>query len=199
VRDQRAPPPPTVDAVHSTIAVEPAPRLLPRCVPPHCHLLGTPSGSLILPLVCPTHAHWSISCAARAPPPSTRISIAPPPFSKPLEFALEVSNLPMPLFHQALPLRLRNCSLELAAPPQNLSHHGLCSLAPSCWFCAHGRVHRVALNVSDPFPKPLEPHHGRPLVSSEPSPRDRAAPPRLGLAPQPLDLRHPSEIRWFKP
>ena len=78
------------------------------------------------------------------------------------EFALEVSTLPMPLFRQVSSLRPRNCSPELVAPSRNLSHRGLHSLAPPCRFCAHGHVRRVALNVSDPFPKPLEPRHGQP-------------------------------------
>jgi hypothetical protein len=84
----------------------------------------------------------------------------------------------MPLFCQVSSQCLRNCSSELVAPPRDLSHRGPCPLVPLCRFYAHGRVRRVALNVSDPFPKPLEPHHGRPLVSDEPSLRDRAAPPR---------------------
>jgi hypothetical protein len=76
------------------------------------------------------------------------------------KFALEVSILPMPLFRQVSPLRPCNCSPELAAPPRNLFQRGLRSLAPPCRFCAHGRVRRVALNVSNPFPKPLEPRRG---------------------------------------
>jgi hypothetical protein len=77
------------------------------------------------------------------------------------EFALEVSNLPMPLFRQVPHRSPRNCSPELAAPPRNLFHRGLRYLAPPCRFCAHGCVHRDVLNVSVLFPKPLEPRRGR--------------------------------------
>jgi hypothetical protein len=89
----------------------------------------------------------------------------------------------MPLFHQVSHSRRLNCSSELVVPPRDFFHRSLRSLAPPCRFCAHGRVRRVTLNVSDPFPKPLEPRHGRPLLSGEPSPRDQAAPPRLGPDP----------------
>jgi hypothetical protein len=77
------------------------------------------------------------------------------------EFALEVSNLPMPLIRQVPHQSPRSCSLELAAPPRNLFHSGLRSLAPPCRFCAHGCVRRDVLNVSGPFPKPPEPRRGR--------------------------------------
>jgi hypothetical protein len=112
-------------------------------------------------------AHRSSFCVAGAPPPSTRGSTAPSPSSllhpRSLSlFALEMSTLPMPLFRQVSPQRPRNCSLELVVPLRNLSHRGLRSLAPPCRFCAHSRVRRVALNVSDPFPKPLEPRRGQP-------------------------------------
>jgi hypothetical protein len=97
------------------------------------------------------------------------------------EFVLEVSILPMPLFRQVSPQRPRSCSPELAAPPQNLFHRGLRSLAPPCRFYAHGRVRRVALNVSDPFPKPLDPRRGQPshlrrTLAVGPSERDGLPP-----------------------
>jgi hypothetical protein len=84
----------------------------------------------------------------------------------------------MPLFRQVSPQSPHNCTPELVTLPRDFSHCGLRSLAPPCQFFAHGRVRRVALNVPDPFPKPLEPRCGHPLVSGEPSPRDRATPPR---------------------
>jgi hypothetical protein len=88
-------------------------------------------------------------------PPHTRHSPSVP------EFALEVSNLPMPLIRQVPNQSPRNCSPELAASPQNLFHRGLRSLVPPCWFCAHGCVRHNVLNVSGPFPKPPEPRRGR--------------------------------------
>jgi hypothetical protein len=98
----------------------------------------------------------------------------------------------MPLFRQVSRSRPRNCSSELVAP-RDFSHCGLCSLAPPCRFCAHGCVRRVALNVSDPFPKPLEPHRGRPPCLR----RALAAGPSGATAfrscPRLLDLGRPSE------
>jgi hypothetical protein len=77
------------------------------------------------------------------------------------EFALDVSNLLMPLIRQVPHQSPCNCSPELAAPPRNLFHRDLHSLAPPCRFCTHGRVRRDVLNVSGPFPKPPEPRRGR--------------------------------------
>jgi hypothetical protein len=88
-------------------------------------------------------------------PPHPRRSLSVP------EFALEVSNLPMPLIRQVPHQSPRNCSPELAAPPRNLFHHGLRSLAPPCRFCAHSCVRRDVMNMSSPFPKPPEPRRGR--------------------------------------
>ena len=77
------------------------------------------------------------------------------------EFALEVSNLPMPLIRQVPHQSPRNCSPELATPPRNLFHRGLRSLEPPCRFCAHGCVRRDVLNVFGHFPKPPEHCRGR--------------------------------------
>jgi hypothetical protein len=142
------------------------------------------------PLVCPSRLWFTRSALTGAflaqPEPRRRRPEAPShPRRSPNvpEFALKVTTLPMPLFRQVSPQSPRNFSPELVAPPRDFSHRGLRSLAPSCRFCAHGRFCHVALNVSDPFPKPLEPRHGRPLVFDEPSPRDRATPPRSGPPP----------------
>jgi hypothetical protein len=43
---------------------------------------------------------------------------------------------------------------------------------------AHGCVHHVALNMPNHFPKTLDPRRGCSPRLREPSPRDRAAPPR---------------------
>jgi hypothetical protein len=121
------------------------------------------------PLVCPSPLQFARSALTRAflaqsesrryrPKAPSHLCRSP---SVP-EFALEVSTLPMPLFCQVSRSRPSNCSPELAVPPWNLSHCGLRSLAPPCRSCTHGRVRRVALNVSDPFPKPLEPRRGCP-------------------------------------
>jgi hypothetical protein len=153
-----------------------------------------PSPSLLRPV----HAHRSSSCAVGAPPPSTRGSTAPRRFPSVPEFALEVSNLPMPLIRQVPHQSPRNCSPELAAPPRNLFLRGLRSLAPPCRFCAHGCVRRDMLNVSGPFPKPQEPRRGR-------SARLRRTPttgPSGATAPKsalpPLDLSRPPEIGRFR-
>jgi hypothetical protein len=100
---------------------------------------------------------------ALSEPRRRRLEAPPHPRHSPSvpEFALEVSNLPMPLIRQVSPQSPRNFSPELAAPPRNLLHCGLCSLALPYRFCAHGGVCRDVLNVSGPFPKPLEPRRGR--------------------------------------
>jgi hypothetical protein len=161
-RDQRAPPPPSVDCrpfCDRRRARAPSVASVSSALP------SATRDTLWLPfssLVCPVHAHRSVSCAVGAPPPSARGSIAPRRSPSIPGFALEVSTLPMPLFSQVSPQSPRNCSPELVAPPQDFSHRGLCSLAPPCRFCVHCRVRRVTLNMPDPFPKPLEPHRGHP-------------------------------------
>jgi hypothetical protein len=115
------------------------------------------------------------------------------------EFALEVSTLTMPLFRQISPQRPCNCSPVLAAPPRNLFHRGLRSLAPPRRFCTHGRVRRVALNVSDPFPKPLEPRRGRPPHLWRALVTGPSGATAFRFGPQPLDLGRPSENGRFKP
>jgi hypothetical protein len=153
-----------------------------------------PSSSLL----CPVHAHRSSSCTVGAPPLSTRGSTAPRRSPSVSKFALEVSNLPMPLICQLSHQSPRNCSLELATSPRNLFHRSLRSLAPPCQFCAHGCVRRDVLNVSCPFPKPPEPRRGRSACLR----RTPAAGPRGTTAPKsaplPLDLDRPPEIGWFR-
>jgi hypothetical protein len=104
----------------------------------------------------------------------------------------------MPLIRQVPHQSPRNCSPELAAPSQNLFHRGLRSLAPPCRFCAHGCVRCDVLNVSGPFPKPLEPHRGwsarlrrTPVVGPS-----GATAPKSALLP--LDLGRPPEIGRFR-
>jgi hypothetical protein len=167
--------------------LQPSSSLRPACCLGECRLAFSYSRH---PLVCPSPLWFAQSALTGAflvqPEPRRRRPEAPShPCRSPSvpEFALEMSTLLMPLFRQVSPQRPRTCSPELAVAPWNLSHHGLHSLTPPCRFCAHGHVRCVALNVSDPFPKPLERHRGRPLVFGEPSPWDRAAPPRSGLAP----------------
>jgi hypothetical protein len=73
---------PPMTTACSMAAVAPVPHPAPRLAPPYCQLLGTPFGVPFPSLLRPVHAHWIVSCAARAPLPSTRGSIAPPSFSK---------------------------------------------------------------------------------------------------------------------
>jgi hypothetical protein len=120
------------------------------------------------PSVCPLHPCCARSTLtgvvlAQSEPRHRRPEAPPHPHHSPsvLEFALEVSNLPMPLIHQVQHQSPRNCSPELSAPPRNLFHRGLHSLAPPCWFCVHGCVRRDVLNVFGPFPKPPEPRRGQ--------------------------------------
>jgi hypothetical protein len=113
----------------------------------------------------PSCCAWSTltrAVLAQSEPRRRRLEAPPHPRRSPSvpEFALEVSNLPMPLFRQVPHWSPRDCSPELAAPPRNLFHCGLRSLAPPCRFCAHSCVHRDVLNVSGPFPKPPEPRRG---------------------------------------
>jgi hypothetical protein len=105
---------------------------------------------------------------SRSPPPSTRGSTAPPPFSKHPEVRTRGEQPFHAFISPSIAQCPRNCSPELVAPLRDLSHRSLRPLVPPCRFCAHGHVCRVALNVPDPFPKPLEPHCGRPLISGDP-------------------------------
>jgi hypothetical protein len=99
---------------------------------------------------------------SRSPPPSTRGSTAPPPFSKcpgvrtrgeqPSYAFISPSIALVP----AQLLTGVSCAAAGPSPPRSASS------GTPCRFYAHGRVRRVSLNVSDPFPKPLEPHRGRP-------------------------------------
>jgi hypothetical protein len=129
-------------------------------------------------LVCPVRAHRSVSYAAGAPPPSTLGSIAPPPLSKRPRVRTRGEH-PSPAFilpsitpEPAQLLTGVSCAAAGLFPPWSaFSGAPVPVLHPrSCWPCR--------LNVPDPFPKPLEPRRGCPLVSGEPSPWDRAAPPR---------------------
>jgi hypothetical protein len=134
-------------------------------------------------LICPVRAHRSISCTAGAPPPSSQGSIAPPPFSKrprvrtrgeyPSHAFISPSIAPVPV------QLLTGVNRATARP---FLPRSAFSGAP-CWFYAHGCVRCVALNVPDSLPKPLSPAVAAPLVSGEPSPRDRAAPPHSCPAP----------------
>jgi hypothetical protein len=96
----------------SATAVEPAPRPLQRLVLPRRQLLRTPFGLPFPSLICPVHAHRSVSCAAGArcrrpeAPPHPRRSLSVP------ELALEVRNLPIPLFCHVSSQCPRNSSLE---------------------------------------------------------------------------------------
>jgi hypothetical protein len=140
-----------------------------RPCPVQCHgelrlavsYLGHPSVCPLPP--CRVRSTLTGVVLAQSEPRRRRPEAPPHPRRSPSvsEFALEVSLIPMPLFRQVSSLRPRNCWPELVALPRNLFYRGLSSLAPPCRFCAHGRVCRVALNVSDPFPKPPEPRRGR--------------------------------------
>jgi hypothetical protein len=123
-------------------------------------------------LVCPVHTNRSVSYVAGTLPSSTRGSIAPPPFSK----------RPGVRTRGEHPAHSR-----LVVPPRDFSHRGLRSLAPPCRFCAHGCVRRVALNVPDHFPKPLEPCRGCP-------PRLRRA---LAVGPSGATALMSSPGRWI--
>jgi hypothetical protein len=122
--------------------------------------LGHPSVCPLPP--CCARSMLTGAILAQSEPRRRRPEAPPHPRRSPSvpEFALEVSNLPMPLIRQVPHQSPRNCSPELAAPPRNLFHLGMRSLAPSCWFCAHSYVRRDVLNVSGPFPKPPEPRRG---------------------------------------
>jgi hypothetical protein len=136
-------------------------------------------------LLRPIRAHRSSFCAAGAPPPSTRGSIAPPPFSKrlgvhtrgehPSHAFISPSNAPAP----AQLLTRDSC---VAAEPFPLRSAFSGAPVP---VLRHGRVRRVALNVSNPFPKPPEPRHGQPSRLR----RTLAAGPSGATAPKPAPGR----------
>jgi hypothetical protein len=153
------------------------------------------------PLVCPSPLWFARSALTGVflaqPEPRHRQPEAPSqPRRSPSvpEFALEVNTLPMPLFRQVSPQSPHNCSLELVAPSRDFSHHDMRSLAPPCRFCAHGRVRRVALNVPDPFLKPIEPHRGRPHCLRRALAVGLSGATTLMFGPRSLDPGFPSEI-----
>jgi hypothetical protein len=149
---------------------------------------------------CCARSTFTGAVLAQSEPRHRRPKAPPRPRRSPgvSEFALEVSNLPMPLIHQVPHLSPRNCSPELVAPLRNLFHRGLRSLAPPCWFRAHGCVRRDVLNVSGPIPKPPEPRRGRSArLQRTPTegPSGAIAPKS---APMLLDLGRPPEIGRFR-
>jgi hypothetical protein len=73
---------PLTSTACSVAVVALVPRPVPRCASPCRQLLGTPFGVPSPSLLRSVHAHRSSSCTVGAPPPSTRGSTAPPPFSK---------------------------------------------------------------------------------------------------------------------
>jgi hypothetical protein len=113
-------------------------------------------------LVCPVCAHWSTSCTVgarrcrpEAPPHPRR-----PPSA--LEFALEVSNLPVPLIRPLLSFCPRNSSQKLICAVVSPPHRVPRSLVLLCRRGAHARVRQIALSALELFPKPLEPRRGHP-------------------------------------
>jgi hypothetical protein len=124
-------------------------------------------------LVSLVRAHRSTSCAAGA---HRRRPEGPPHPHRPssaLEFALEVSNLPVPLIQPLLPFCPRNSSPELIRAAISPPRHVPRSLVLLRRRGAHGRVRQIALSALELFPKPLEPRRGNPPHLR----RDRAVPP----------------------
>jgi hypothetical protein len=125
---------------------------------------------------------------SRSPPPSTQGSPHPHrPLSAP-EFALEARNLPVPLIRPLLPFGPCNSSPELirivVSPPRRVTR----SLVLLCQRGAHGRVRQIALSALELYtPNPYSLAVVVPLVSGEPSPRDRAA----------LPHPRPTASRWI--
>jgi hypothetical protein len=119
---------------------------------------------------------------AQSKPHRRRLEAPPHPHRSPSvpEFALEVSNLPMPLIHQVPHQSRRNNSPKLVVPLRNL-----------CVRCD-------ALNMSGPFPKPPDPRRGRSArLRQTPAvgPSGATAPKS---APLLLDLGRPLEIGRFR-
>jgi hypothetical protein len=111
---------------------------------------------------------------------------------------LVVSNLPAPLFLCLLSWSSRNFSPEEVCAAAGPFRSVLCPLVLPRRRDAHSCVHRVTLSAPDPFPKPLEPHRGRPPRLR----RDLTARPSDATAimsdHQLLDLERPFEIWWFR-
>jgi hypothetical protein len=112
-----------------------------------------------------THLEYelrSTSCVARARrrrPEASPHARCPP--SAP-EFALEVSNLSVPLIRPLLPFCPRNSSPELiraaVSPPRRVPR----SLVLLRRRGAHSRVRQIAMSSLEVFPKPVEPRRGCP-------------------------------------
>lgn len=116
--------------------------------------------------------------------------------SSTLDFPLEVSNLPMPLFPRLFPYPSHDCSPEQVRATIGPLYHGPRPLMPLCRCCAHGHVRHTPLNLPEPFPAP---QRARALVSGGPPPWTRAGPPLAAEGPglsRSLDPRRPSEIGW---
>jgi hypothetical protein len=105
---------------------------------------------------------------------------------------LEVSNLPAPLIWSLLPWLARDCSPELPHATVSPPCHVQRPLVLPRLCDAHDRVRQTALNTPELVPNPLEPAVASTLISGEPSPWDRAAPPCLCL---PLAVRSRASIR----
>jgi hypothetical protein len=96
-----------------------------------------------------------------------RSSRCPRRCSSALEPSLEVTNPPMPLISRFLPCCPRNRSPKSMCAAIGLLRCGPCPLVPLRRCHAHGRVRRVTLNSLEPFPRALDPRHGRALASGE--------------------------------
>jgi hypothetical protein len=113
-----------------------------------------------------------------SPPLQPETSLPPcrPPGAP--EFALVVSNCPMPLISSLLSLCLRNSSSELirtaVSPPRCVPHSPVALRRRG----THGRVRHVALNTLTLSLSPWSPIVDVPLVFGETSPWGRATPPR---------------------
>jgi hypothetical protein len=178
--------------------------------------------SRLCPVQCHSELHLTVSCSGHPSvcplPPCCVRSTLTGAFScaavvrhhRPIEplqlrrcFAtpallLEVSNLPMPLIWSSPLYSSRDCSPEQSSAAVSPLRRGLRPLAPLRQREGHGRVRQIARIAPRPVPKPREPHRGQPARLR----RTLAARPSGATAfrsdPQPLDLRRPSEIGWFR-
>jgi hypothetical protein len=92
----------------------------------------------------------------------------------------------------------RDCSSEQSSAAVSPLRRGLHPLAPLRQREGNGQVRQIARIAPRSVPKPREPHRGRPPRLRQTLAARPSGATTFRSDPQPLDLRRPSEIVWFR-